>query len=52
MAMDDGVMDGGWRMADDGLVDHHHKKNTADQNEMCFVFIHMHLMCLDLVSVL
>jgi len=46
--MDDGVMDGGWR---NGLVDHHNKK-TADQNEMCFVFIRMHLMCLDLVSVL
>jgi hypothetical protein len=41
------------RMADDSLVDHHNKKTkeTADP-KMCFVFISVHLMCLDFVSVL
>jgi hypothetical protein len=45
-----------WRMADDayGLVDHHNKKRKKEkkaENEMCFVFIRMHLMCLDFVNV-
>jgi len=29
--MHDGMMDGGWRMADGGLVDHHKKKKTKQQ---------------------
>ena len=42
-------MDGGWGMKE-CLLDHHKKKEKKSRERMCFVFIRMHLMCLDFVS--